>query len=706
MGASVDYLDVLNEYGPEHVRRYVLELGELAVFPLPATPGPRSKTRAKGNAAPPQDQPSEPSSAAVISAAFGGDAVREMIGYPAPPIDINDARRQRRLILTSEDHPDFLARWVLANKFLPPRPSPDSPTPVEDGENVPGVWMVRRHGDWIWRRNRNRDSIQAWGRWEPKAFRSAIGRYLCYLWKHAPTEDEPLRIKALCPSSKKMEDVMGGMIEYIDTPDPSMPCWLPPSFDEDGWPTWESMTELEQPAVMADEISVGWGTDRPSDRFRPEGAPPVRFCVAAQNGIFDVQAYCRDQEIRLLPPTPRFFNSACLPFKIPVNEWRQAIDDGEDEAFHKRNCPESMKYLWDSAMRANPSDPQAWMDRVQEVVGYMPSWYRAMHAVFLLYGGSGSGKDVMLSLLESVVGEHNVSTHRPSRLTSPFETFKMMGKHMMRMSEMRIDPKKTDTADLLNVVWGISGQVKQSVEDKHKSGVQTANVEISGAFVLATDQMLNLRDQADAGLRRLVIIPFEPFDGKEDRDLKERIRREAAGLFMWGMDGLRRLIQNRRFTPVEAADDILTEISHNMAPVKKFRDEMCVCGPGQGVRADILRELFKAWTEQSGESWLEEVSEEKFGHMLKAIKGVKREKAARYEPGGKPFRCYLGIRPKYIGEDKEREDAIARGETWTPKVFDVERYGPWIDQKTRVADRAIVFARPSGEPPDDSLGPS
>ena len=134
----------------------------------------------------------------------------------------------------------------------------------------------------------------------------------------------------------------------------------------------------------------------PEAKFQALKKYGIDLVERAQQGKLD-PVIGRDQEIRLLPPTPRFFNSACLPFKIPVNEWRQAIDDGEDEAFHKRNCPESMKYLWDSAMRANPSDPQAWMDRVQEVVGYMPSWYRAMHAVFLLYGGSGSGKDVMLS---------------------------------------------------------------------------------------------------------------------------------------------------------------------------------------------------------------------------------------------------------------------------------------------------------------------
>lgn len=569
-----------------------------------------------------------------------GNREAALIRYAADPIDAADAWRAGRLIRKHDAHRDYLARKLLVAQFAPP----ESKRPGE-------TWMVARHAGVWWVRPASSKSTQKWIEIDEEAFDSRVGQYLSWLWREAPTKEDRDRILPLAPSGKMISDMLKGMVQYTYVRQDTMPCWLPAAFTAGGVPTWETRVSFER---VEDECL---------------GPVPANYCVGAQNGIFDVQAFLAG-EWRMMPPSPRFFNATCLPFSVPVDEMRAADEDASEEshlaAFWEKKCPVFMGFLKASAANASPGHAQAWIDRVQEAIGYVNSWYRDEHAIIWIQGFSGSGKDVLASAFEACVGADNVAVCRPENMGGRFELAPMVGKMMYYISEFRIDPSKTNTAALQNVLNSISGNVKQRIEDKNVSSRATSNVQLGGCFVVTSDQMPKMRDDANAWMRRLVVIPFEPYTGPEDKQLKQKIAAEAPWIFCWGLYGLRRLIKQGGFTKLQEADEILSDIGRTLAPIKGFVEDCCVLQEKSAVSRKMLRELFCAWAREAGESWLEDISAEEFSHKLRAgVRGIKSDKQMR-RINGVAMHLYHGIRPLTDAELEARASDSIERPTWRP----------------------------------------
>jgi putative DNA primase/helicase len=83
-------------------------------------------------------------------------------------------------------------------------------------------------------------------------------------------------------------------------------------------------------------------------------------------------------------------------------------------------------------------------------------------------------------------------------------------------------------------------------------------------------------EQTNAFFRRFIIIPFNVQipEAEQDKELHRKIiDSELAGIFNWVLDGLKRLLSNKKFTDCTAIDETLKQYRTESDSVQMFLDE-------------------------------------------------------------------------------------------------------------------------------------
>ena len=156
-----------------------------------------------------------------------------------------------------------------------------------------------------------------------------------------------------------------------------------------------------------------------------------------------------------------------------------------------------------------------------------------------------------------------------------------------------------------------------------------------------------LHDRSDGFFRRQIILTTKdkPADRFDDPFLAEKLIAEKEGIFLWMLEGLRRLIANHyHFTISQRAKDNITSAVREANNILDFLDSEGYVGFKADYEASTknLYAAYKRWCEDNAENPL---SPKSFANQLS-------QNAERYhlEPvnnlhigGGKRCRGYMGI---------------------------------------------------------------
>ena len=107
---------------------------------------------------------------------------------------------------------------------------------------------------------------------------------------------------------------------------------------------------------------------------------------------------------------------------------------------------------------------------------------------------------------------------------------------------------------------------------------------------------------ASSGLfRRVRVVTFPPLDeARRDPTIKDRVRREAAGILNWALDGLDRLRQRGRFDVPQCILDATADFRATNDVPALFVDEACAVGSGCFTQSDQLHQRYKRWCDDNG----------------------------------------------------------------------------------------------------------
>lgn len=208
---------------------------------------------------------------------------------------------------------------------------------------------------------------------------------------------------------------------------------------------------------------------------------------------------------------------------------------------------------------------------LEEMIGY--TFYRRneLRKCFILTGEKRNGKSTFLDLVNALLGEENISALDIKELNRQFKTAELVNK-LANIGDDISDDFIPDGAIFKKLVSGN----RVNVERKNANPFDFNNY---AKFLFSANNIPRMKDKTGAILDRMIIVPFnaEFKDTDEDYDpyIKYKLLAEdvMSYLINIAIQGLKRVLERRKFTESKLVDLELREYEENNNPVLTFFNE-------------------------------------------------------------------------------------------------------------------------------------
>jgi putative DNA primase/helicase len=298
---------------------------------------------------------------------------------------------------------------------------------------------------------------------------------------------------------------------------------------------------------------------------------------------------------------------------------------------------------------------------VQEIMGYCLSYSVKAQKMFIFKGEGSNGKSSLISIMIALAGgKENISGVSLKNFDEHFALSNLWNKTLNISSENESDTT-LGTENLQKIVVGDIIDVEMKFKNSFSHTPITK-------LVFALHNIPPAKEQSFGWERRLIIIPFnERFVLNPDPDNEnevqlipgkeeEIIRDELGGIFLFAMEGLKRLVENNyAFTKSAQAEAELLDYLGNMNPYLKFIRKYIKPDPEaeKSISRIELYALFNTWCIQEEHSKEAKDGQNVFFKKLRDT--LKRENIKFSEPHSGKSYFYSGIRLNGIGKSLYKE---------------------------------------------------
>lgn len=294
---------------------------------------------------------------------------------------------------------------------------------------------------------------------------------------------------------------------------------------------------------------------------------PPKYLLNFHNGSYDIKSK------QLVPHKAKDY----FLYKIPWNYKPQA------------ECPKVMQYL-ESTLESE------FIKLTQEIFGYCLMFDYRHAAIFYLYGLGGNGKSVWIKVLEHLLGPKNVANKSIGSLISTrFTSALLYGKLANICGELT-----NSVFNNIDMLKSLSAGDSIQAEFKGKDGFDFEN---KARIITACNSIPYCKDMTDGWYQRQYIIPFLKkfrYSAQEDTELLDKllVKKEMEGLLAWSLEGLHRLLKNKRFSyPLDKKERYLMYQANVKYFVRNFyvktRDR------GDSIPVSDIWEHYRQWCEKN-----------------------------------------------------------------------------------------------------------
>ena len=253
------------------------------------------------------------------------------------------------------------------------------------------------------------------------------------------------------------------------------------------------------------------------------GEPAFGF-VSMKNGIINIDEIANALENGLTPPavrphTPDLFTTVRLPYEYDPTA----------------TCPKFEAYLEGVQPKAENREI------LQMLAGLLLTPDMTYNVAFFLYGVSGTGKSVFLTVMTEMIGKENTCCVPLGEFANRFSTWPLVETLANIVGDMPFMPESGRSAEVEGVLKEVTCGGRIKVERKGRDRFE-ANV--TARCVFGTNSLPYFADKSGAIRDRLRIIPFnQVFRGtdKQNLFLEEELREERSGILNWALRGLVKL---------------------------------------------------------------------------------------------------------------------------------------------------------------------
>lgn len=307
-----------------------------------------------------------------------------------------------------------------------------------------------------------------------------------------------------------------------------------------------------------------------------------RGIIHAANGVLSLN----DDPDVLLEFSPEYFSR---------NRSDVAVDPNAE-------CPRFIQELLEPAITAED------ILLLQKYCGQCLLGYNPSQTILLIPGTPGGGKSTLVSVIEKVIGLHNIAQLKVNHLSERFEVASFFGKTLLTGKD--VPGNFLDNPRGANVLKSLVGGDRLSAEQKNLK----RRFDIVGEFniIITSNARLHLKLDSDIGAwqRRLLIVEFEKMPPKKPiphfDDLL--VTTEGSGILNWMIEGAIILLDEletfgriqRSKEQMRRVDDLLAESDSVVAFVQN-----CVTPKnGDDVTVTELSEAYTHFCQERG--WKQE----------------------------------------------------------------------------------------------------
>lgn len=203
----------------------------------------------------------------------------------------------------------------------------------------------------------------------------------------------------------------------------------------------------------------------------------------------------------------------------------------------------------------------------------------------VLYGSGANGKSVFFEVVNALLGAENVSSYSLQNLTDPSGYYRAMIANKLVNYASEINGN-LETSFFKQLVSG------EPVEARLPYGIPMQIKQYS-KLIFNCNELPKEVEHTNAYFRRFLIIPFDVTipEHEQDKQLHTKIiENELSGVFNWVLEGLNRLLKQKRFSQCEAAKQAVENYKTQSDSVKLFIEENGY--HPSPIRYKVIKELY------------------------------------------------------------------------------------------------------------------
>lgn len=230
--------------------------------------------------------------------------------------------------------------------------------------------------------------------------------------------------------------------------------------------------------------------------------------------------------------------------------------------------PKSYSELADGVLNKIACDDIQIRALLEEAIGYCFYRRNELGKAFILIGDKSNGKSTFLSTLQYLLGDENIASLDLKELGDRFKTAELFGK-LANIGDDIGDEFIANAAIFRKLVTGD----RVSAERKGQNPFEFNNY---SKFLFSANNIPRIKDKTGAVQRRLVIIPFDATFSNSDPDfnpyIKHLLRTNEVMEYLinLGIQGLKRILENRSFTNSERVQQELDDYEEQNNPILGF----------------------------------------------------------------------------------------------------------------------------------------
>lgn len=295
--------------------------------------------------------------------------------------------------------------------------------------------------------------------------------------------------------------------------------------------------------------------------------------INLQNGLFNVATMTLEEHRQDV------FLTSQLPF---------AYDEAAD-------CPTFQRFLHETLVQPGTTKPDFDLALlVWEALGYSLTASTDLRASFWLLGESGTGKSVLVNVLQAMAGNSHVTIDLDQMNQNPYQLADIAGKRVVTFTEPKANSVLADN-HYKRLVSQDTIMARQ-IFGKPFRFIPTCKV--WGAM----NELPRVVDRSDAIFNRVLIIPMNNriADDKRDPRLTEKLMGELAGIFNQALRGLQRLRRAGGFTRCTQVDNARNEYKAENDIEAAFVDDWCERHESARISGQLLYDAYNQWCKKNG----------------------------------------------------------------------------------------------------------